>query len=647
MNKRTTIFKQLILNIIIPLVVALLLMSIVNQYLLYARETKHEEEKNALITDEIQNIMEFQNVSLNLIESNLEQTITGYSNVLVNEIFQNTDQIESTDLYELRDKLGYGNLVDIYIINRNGIIVNTTFEKDLNFDFFALGKEYQEKLKGIFESGKFVSEPFAIEVNTRMLKKYSYQATQDKKYIVEVGVYSQKAFEIYQLFKNRLQKIKDHFKVEAELFVNPEKPLSLSSNVEVSDEEIELIKTVFNTQKSTSKKKHLEGKDLKYDYLFMDMVGSDAYEHSVMRIVSDRTDANKLVRNMLIFSFLTMVLALILISAFFYQKIKKITKPIYVLVKKANLISSGNLEERVKVVGNNEITTLSEQFNSMVDKLERSYIEIFQQKKDLEDSIKYAQRIQSAILPPNELIDRVIPDSFVLYRPKDIVSGDFYWIEQTQNYSLFAAVDCTGHGVPGAFMSIIGYNGLNKALNDKNLTAPGAILDDLNESLANTLRQHETPDAIKDGMDIALCSFHSTDRVLQYSGANNPLYVVRKSETPLEGHTPNLEQGNLKLYEIKANKQPIGASDIKKSFTNHKLQLESGDIVYIFTDGFADQFGGPRGKKFKYKPFKQLLLDNNNKSMDEQKSILDKAIVEWMGVLEQIDDICVIGVRIN
>ena len=252
--------------------------------------------------------------------------------------------------------------------------------------------------------------------------------------------------------------------------------------------------------------------------------------------------------------------------------------------------------------------------------------------KEVTDSIKYAKRLQEAILPSNEFIKKLFPQSFVFYKPKDIVSGDFYWFEQWGNKKLFAAVDCTGHGVPGAFMSIVGYNILNQAINEHGLTRPNLILNELNKGITKTLKQSMEDSAVKDGMDIALCSYDETLGTLEYSGAFNSLWLLRDN----------------KIEEIKADKQPIGLfiGEELKSFTNIEIKVENGDIVYVFTDGYADQFGGPKGKKFKYKQLQEIVLSNGNKSMDEQKQILEKSIEDWQGSLEQIDDILIIGVKI-
>ncbi|MBL7884569.1 MAG: tetratricopeptide repeat protein [Bacteroidia bacterium] len=252
--------------------------------------------------------------------------------------------------------------------------------------------------------------------------------------------------------------------------------------------------------------------------------------------------------------------------------------------------------------------------------------------KEITDSIKYAKRLQEAILPNNDYIKQLFPTSFVFYKPKDIVSGDFYWFEKWGNKKMFAAVDCTGHGVPGAFMSIVGYNLLNQAVNEHGLSKPSLILNALNKGITKTLKQTFEDSTVKDGMDIALCSYDDSTQILEYSGAYNSLWLIR----------------NGKFEEVAADKHPIGLfiDEEVKNFTNHELKLQKGDTVYVFTDGYADQFGGPKGKKFKYKKLQELLIEICQLPIKEQGIILEKTIDNWKGDLEQIDDILIIGIQV-
>lgn len=258
--------------------------------------------------------------------------------------------------------------------------------------------------------------------------------------------------------------------------------------------------------------------------------------------------------------------------------------------------------------------------------VDHAFSELELKNEEIMDSIAYAKRIQSAILPPDKVLKEHLPNSFVLYKPKDIVAGDFYWLETSDNKVLFAAADCTGHGVPGAMVSVICNNGLNRSVREHHLTDPGKILDKTREIVIQEFAKSE--DDVKDGMDIALCSLEGMQ--LKYAGAHNPLWVIR----------------NGKLIEIKADKQPIGKFDRPIDYTTHLVELKTGDSIYIFSDGYVDQFGGEKGKKFKAKTFKELLLSIQEESMLVQRSIINDTFEKWKGELEQLDDVCVIGIRI-
>lgn len=243
-------------------------------------------------------------------------------------------------------------------------------------------------------------------------------------------------------------------------------------------------------------------------------------------------------------------------------------------------------------------------------------------------SINYAQRIQNAILPTEDFLSDALKDHFILYMPKDIVAGDFYWIEKLGDDVLFAAADCTGHGVPGAMVSVVCHNALNRSVREFKLTDPGEILDKTRELVIEQFLSNN--EQVKDGMDIALCKLNETH--LEFAGANNPLWILRKGSNEIE--------------EIKGDKQPIGAFSRISKFNTHKCVLQKGDRIYIFTDGFADQFGGIKGKKFKYSSFKKLLVENALKTNLELKNTLSVELINWKGDLEQVDDICIIGITI-
>ena len=254
-------------------------------------------------------------------------------------------------------------------------------------------------------------------------------------------------------------------------------------------------------------------------------------------------------------------------------------------------------------------------------------------QKEILDSITYAKRLQSAILPNESTIKAYLKESFVFYKPKDIVAGDFYWFEKVGEMIFMAAADSTGHGVPGAMVSIVCSNALNKAVKEFKLTDPGLILDKTRELVLETFEK--SGEEIKDGMDISLFAMNvdqlrSKTKSFAWAGANNSLWYINNNE----------------FHEIKANKQPIGKYEHATSFTTHSLTINEGGIVYLFTDGFADQFGGPKAKKFKYKQLSAFLVECKNEAMSKHPSLLTNKLKSWQGNLEQIDDITILGFKL-
>ena len=262
--------------------------------------------------------------------------------------------------------------------------------------------------------------------------------------------------------------------------------------------------------------------------------------------------------------------------------------------------------------------------------IEEKHEEVLLQKKEITDSINYARSIQRAFIPTEEQFNSSFKDSFVYFKPKDIVSGDFYWAYQKDNLLFYATADCTGHGVPGGFMTMLGLSFLDDIIESKATTNPASALNLIRDKIVNTLKQSGNIGENKDGMDIAICCIDKTKNELTYSSAHNSLYMIRDNE--------------LTIY--KGDKQPCGFYHENKPFTAHTISLKPNDCIYTFTDGFADQFGGPKGKKFRYKQFEEILLNNVNDSFSVQKNKLSSAFESWKGDLEQVDDILVIGIKI-
>ncbi|HEX7415432.1 MAG TPA: SpoIIE family protein phosphatase, partial [Bacteroidia bacterium] len=257
--------------------------------------------------------------------------------------------------------------------------------------------------------------------------------------------------------------------------------------------------------------------------------------------------------------------------------------------------------------------------------------ELAEKNKNITDSIRYAKYIQDAMLPKEEMLKKHLRNYFILFKPKDIVSGDFYWLKHHANHVYIAAVDCTGHGVPGAFLSIEASNLLSTAFNADDTKTPATILSKLDKLVEQTLH-HKTDDIeIRDGMDISLCKINFDALTVEYAGAFNSIYLLRDN----------------KLVEYNADNLFIGNNDENLPYTNQCFKIEKGDILYLFSDGFADQFGGDKGKKYKYRQLQQLLVKNNTRSMDAQKEALEQEFEHWRGNIEQIDDILIIGIKIG
>ena len=329
---------------------------------------------------------------------------------------------------------------------------------------------------------------------------------------------------------------------------------------------------------------------------FEEKIRSIKLEEEKQQAIEDEKAHNqKIIRNILIAGFIISFILLLLA----YNS--------YVAKKKANLIITQQKQE-----------------------VEKQKIKIEEKNKEITDSINYAKFIQQSILPDPKEIMKIFPNSFGLYKPKAVVSGDFYWFKKKSDIGMIAAADCTGHGVPGALMSMIGIDKLNHATAN-NLTDPSEILSFVNTEIKNTLKQNEGTQISRDGMDIALCCFDFSKNSLRFAGANRPLWIFREG----------------KLLEYKPTKSAIGGfTTTDQQFITHEIALQKNDSIYIFSDGYADQFGGGKGKKLMTKNFKELLLSIQDMPILEQEKYLDEKFKSWQGDFEQVDDILVIGIKI-
>jgi serine phosphatase RsbU (regulator of sigma subunit) len=448
---------------------------------------------------------------------------------------------------------------------------------------------------------------------------------------------------------------------EKEKHLNEQKDLLMKSQAELRDKMLLIIEKtrILNSQSGLIKGQEAEILERKKELLqqmkememqkdILDNQKKEIDEQQDMIASQKKTltaTLDNLKKQQLIMYFLGIVLILIALLAINIYRGLRMKKKINAALKKKNV----------------EIFHQKEEIESQRDEIEAQRDTVITQKKQIEyilseltDSIHYAGRIQNAILPTHAKWASFPFPYFVMYHPRDIISGDFYWFEKTGDHLIVCVSDCTGHGVPGAFMSMLGVAALNDAVKEQNDFNPGKILDRTRDYIIHALQQsssHQPPGSVKDGMDVALCSVNLKTLELQFAGANNPIYIVN----PAIGHWPlavghcgaeaNSQQpmANSQLIELKGDKMPIGVHVRMDSFQTQSVQLKKGDAVYLFSDGMADQFGGPRNKKFKYKQIKELLIDSYGKGIDEQKEIFETAFISWKGKGEQMDDVTLMG----
>ena len=319
------------------------------------------------------------------------------------------------------------------------------------------------------------------------------------------------------------------------------------------------------------------------------------------------------------------------------------------LYEKSTEFSMGILQSIVKRFNDKDF--LEAQLTQQKKEIEEKNKEIEEINKDITASIRYAKRIQQAVLFMDPKINCFVKESLIFFKPKDIVSGDFYWIQQIKNRTYIAVADCTGHGVPGAFMSMLGVAFLNEIITKFNNPIAGDILNQLRINVKRSLHQTGRVGEQKDGMDIVFIAVDLETYTMHFAGANNPLWLIRKNDkcsTEVNGlsNVNIINNDESCLIEFKPSKMPIGIHETMNSFADYVFQLQRGDILYLSSDGFEDQFGGPKNKKFLSKNLKKLLLANSDLSLSEQKQLLIDALNEWKGNNEQVDDITIVGIKI-
>ena len=394
--------------------------------------------------------------------------------------------------------------------------------------------------------------------------------------------------------------------------------------IEYKDLWIELNDSIFNTEKI----KAIADMQTKYE--------TEKKEKQILKQQTElktsqlETAKQRIQRNMFIVAFGLMILLVIIVLRSYRQK----KKANILLAKQKQEIALANSELNQQ---NEEITAQRDEIVEQKNIVEKAHIQI-------SHSIDYAKRLQQSILPENKVLSKYLSEYFVLFKPKDKVSGDFYWWSHTNNHTVITAVDCTGHGVPGAFMSMLGGSFLREIVQKEFITNTGEILQRLRNEVIKALKQKGEMGEQKDGMDMAIISIDHKTNIVQFSGANNQLYILSNNERNISG-LESLKDFN-GFYEIKPNKMPIAIFHKMGDFTTHEVQLEKGDQLFMFSDGYADQFGGPKYRRLTSKLLKNILAENKNKPMDEQKELLIEKFDEWKENNDQIDDVLILGVKI-
>ncbi len=581
--------------------------------------------------------------------------------------------------------------IDFYVFE-NGLCINSTSPLDTGLNSYSFGKDHKNFLLQLQEKDGPVVRQWAMENDTKRFKCYGYQATEDNKYVVEVGCYSETADALTDMFRQRMKRIvRENDRIlSVNLFLcSGNVPQGLINDTLKPANRDSLILQAVKYKSHITKSFTRNDRTLIADYTYHDFGNLNRYNNGsfAFSVISDITESNTTLFNIIKRQVIIILSFLILLSLILFFATKKLKITIKDLLRKTSLIADGALNERVIVTGKNEFTAFAEQFNNMVEKLEESQNElkkknkligsknkelqdqndeilaqrdqiaaqrdeiemqrdiltaqkdqILEQNKDITDSIQYAKRIQSAILPHDEVIKYLLPKHFILYKPRNIVSGDFYWLTHKRGEIIIVVADCTGHGVPGAFMSMLGSTLLNDVISNIETLKADMILNELRDQVILRLRQTGELSETKDGMDVGICLLNKDNMKLQFAGAYNPLYLIR----------------NGKLTEIKADKMPIGISPkAGKSFTNHEIKVKKDDAFYLFSDGIIDQFGGDHGKKYLSARFQQMLISIQDKIMYDQKEILENELNEWMGLTgmythkyDQVDDIIVMGIKI-
>lgn len=643
---RMNILQQQLLNIIAPMLLFVLVFLGHNYYSgkEKLRELKQEQIKH--LTLEIKNLVDLYDQGMVLHEASFNKRMGQMSKLIIEEEVKGID-LSTANLYKLSVKLGLDTVTEsIYIIDTNAVICNTTFKNDLGLNFRKIAPDFAKFFDKIREEGKFSADRFGLEMSTKKIKKYSFIPSTTKRFVIELGFYSDKADGLQSLMLKKVQLSAASYsslrgtKIDAVIKNIPS--LVFEKRFDA------IINKVIQEKKDQVLMEEKDGLKVSNHFVCIEIANTGLYDSYVLQVVTDNQQERELLKSEFVKFLKILVFFIFPLSLFIVFRARVLIKPIKNLSEKTKRIRQGNLSERIEISGATEIAELSANFNHMVEELQESYRglenkvkerikEIEHQKKIIEeiqkeivDSINYAKRIQYSLLAHKDFLEEELKEHFVFFHPKDIVSGDFYWAASTGSATnrkfYIAACDSIGHSVPGAFMSLLNIGYLNEAIKEKGIEKPNEVLNFVRQRLIDNISK----EGQKDGFDGILLCIDQQTKKLSYAAANNAPLIVRK-----DGYE-----------ELDADRMPVGMGERKENFKLYEINYEKGDVLYLYTHGYADQFGGPKGKKYKYRPLNEMLQKISVDTMDTQITALTGEFENWRGELEQVDDVLVIGIRL-
>lgn len=643
------IFFKMLYMTSIPICLSFLFYMLVNYKENLSKIELNRKWQSDFILKQIRDNLNLYDSGLAFYEESFNKHLIRVSQNIINQHKQKSLDLSKANLYEILQNSDPDSIIDdLYIIDRRYTIVNTTFKKDSGLNFAERDPDLKIFFDSIFSASHCIVDRFTVERSTNKTKKYCYQATSDKQYILEMGLTSKNSTTYKHLLDSVIFSIKNQFPEITSIHL-----LQASYN---SNEPglIKQFKPYYNRAISTKSNQHLKflkNREIRnVAYLYLPIQSSQMFDAYIIQVISNDSIKKKLIRDELVQSFYFFCLTFFPLLGILIIVARSFTKPIMSLSEQTKGIDEHNLNKEITIRGAQELKELSSSFNNMLRRLRESYetledkvvertTEIQRQKQIIEekhleitDSINYAQRIQQALLPQDSFIKSFIPDYFIVYQPKEAVSGDFYWADILANGNFaFACADSTGHGVPGAIMSILNITNLKKSVKE-GLVEPADILNQTRVGVINDIANDGSEEGGNDGMDCVLLSFDFQKYKVSISMANNPVWIIRNNE----------------LIKFSPDKMPVGRHIHQNlPFNQYEFDLMKGDIIYLFSDGFSDQFGGPKQKKFKLKTLENLLIEISDKEIEVQKHELYRVFNHWKGENEQTDDVCVVGFKIT